>query len=147
MTDLVPARRPSGENILGGMDEPRILPPVEGLEPGDWVSVGWHSVAETSLWVRHSRSAVELRSNECTVPTLRPDLDQTEPPGTVRVYLSAYVRWLEYLDPGDAGRVLILPATVVINIGNDEVRLDQTGVRALIQALRRFAEPPGGPHE
>jgi hypothetical protein len=57
--------------------------------------VGWPTVTDTSLWVRHHSSSVELRSDEYTVNTLRPDLAQTEPPGVLRVYLSAYVHWVD----------------------------------------------------
>jgi hypothetical protein len=105
--------------------------------------VGWHTVTDTSLWVRHRANSVELRSDEYTIDTLRPDLEQAEPSGVLRVYLSAYVRWLEPTDPDDAG-LLRLPTTVVIDTGIDQVRLDldQAAARALTAALQRLSSPP-----
>jgi hypothetical protein len=60
----------------------------------------------------------------------------------LRVYLSAYARWLEPTNPDDAGSVLRLPATVVIDTGIDQVRLDQAAVGALTTALQRLGNAP-----
>jgi len=64
------------------------------------------------------------------------------PPGVLRVYLSAYVRWVEPTNPDDAGSMLRLPATVVIDTGIDQVRLDQAAVGALTTALQRLGNAP-----
>jgi hypothetical protein len=103
--------------------------------------VGWHTTTDTSLWVRHRANSVELRSHEYTIDTLRPDLEQTEPPGVLRVYLSAYLRWLNPTNPDNAD-LLRLPTTVVIDTGIDQVRLDQTAARALTAALQRLSSTP-----
>jgi hypothetical protein len=128
------------------MDQPRILPPTENPEPGGWTPVGWHNVTDTSLWVRHRANSVELRSDEYTINTLRPDLEQTEPPGVLRVYLSAYLRWLQPTSPDDAASMLRLPTSVVMDTGIDQVRLDQDAVRALTAALRRLSSTPRPEH-
>lgn len=101
--------------------------------PG-WVRTGWPDRTGLGVAVRHGPTSVELRSDELVVAALRPDPEQIDPPGEVRVYLSAVVNWPE--DDEAQGISERLPAAVVLDTGFDQVRLDLAGAAALAAALQ-----------
>ncbi|MGH8573685.1 MAG: hypothetical protein ACREX8_14100, partial [Gammaproteobacteria bacterium] len=108
-----------------------------------WLPVGWPNPANITTWVRHHPSSVELSTNEFRVGTLRPDLEQTERPGEIRVYLHAQASWAGCATDEDS--TLRLPAAVVLDTGTEQVRLDLPDAMALGTALHRISGRPPEP--
>jgi hypothetical protein len=109
-----------------------------------WVPVGWPDPAGLGTWVRHHPTSVEVSTSELVVETLRPDLEQAEPPGRIRVYLYARACWGAGCTSRDEreATVLRLPAAVVIDTGTEQVRLDLPGADALGTALHTLTGRP-----
>lgn len=107
-----------------------IQPPGAGCGADQWQPLGWPSPAGLATAIRRHPTAIEIRSSELVIGTLPIDVEQRLPPDPLRLYLSSYLDW-----QADADRPDTMPAAIIIETGDDEIRLSLASAAVLVQAV------------
>src|SRR5215470_15536598 len=113
--------------------EPGVLwirPP--GAEHGAdrWHHIGWPSPASLATAIIRHPTAIEIRSSELVIGTLPIDVEQLLPPDPLRLYLSSYLAW-----PAESNQPDTMQAAIIIEAGDDEIRLSLASAIVLVKAL------------
>ena len=99
-------------------------------DPRDWIGFGWPGPAGLETAMFRERDGVEIRTSELLIAALPLDVEQTELPPPLRLYLSAFVA-----QPPTAPLPAVR-AAVILSTGRHECRLSLPAANLLAGALR-----------